>query len=272
MPDKNSGGEEGAALYRCHAAHQADRPDKNSSGEEGAAPLPPAGLSYVVCGEPLLKAEFLDGLARRCGNAVYIDLDMMYGGFLRAGMAAAGGPPAGGPLHIRAAGGAAARAALSRAVSAVSARASTVVIDTLNGLYDASGGTSGGEARADAAVMILAMAARHTSSRVVVACIAERRGQEWYLRPGGRRLPGAGGKGAAWLRIVRGDRRGEGGCAIGLEAILAGRAPGRPDPAPAARGGADAPNGVIRAPNGVIIGPSGASYISSPGGQGAQCQ
>ena len=229
-------------------------PDKNSGGD-GAAPLPPAGLSYVVCGEPLLKAEFLDGLARRCGSAVYIDLDMMYGGFLRAGMAAAAGPPAGGPLHIRAAGGAAARAALGQAVSAVSARSSTVVIDTLNGMYDAAGGTPAGEARADAAVMILAMAARHTSSRIVVACIAERRGQEWYLRPGGRRLPGAGGGGAAWLRIVRGDRRGAGGGAIGLEAIPARWAPGRPDPAPPVRRGGDAPNGVIRAPNGVIISP-----------------
>lgn len=199
-------------------------PDKNSGGRAAEAPLPPAGLSYVVCGEPLLKAEFLDGLARRCGSAVYIDLDMMRSGFLRAGTAA---PAADGLLHIAAADGAAARRALGRAVSALSAGApATVLIDTLNGMRDMAGGERGGDARADAAIMMLAMAAAHTSSRVVVACIAEQRGGEWRLRPGGRRLPvEAGGGGAAWLRIVRGDRP-DGGEEIALEPIAAeGRPP-----------------------------------------------
>lgn len=209
-------------------------PDKNSGGEPAGAPLPPAGLSYVVCSEPLLKAEFLDGLARRCGRAVYIDLDMMRGGFLRAGMA---GPAPAGALHIAAADGGAARRALGRAVSAVSAGApTTVLIDTLNGMHDMAGGGRGGDARADASIMMLAMAAAHTSSRVVVACIAERRGGEWRLRPGGRRLPvAAGGGGAAWLRIVRGDRP-EGGAEIALEPIDAGGQ--APRPPHAGRGGA----------------------------------
>lgn len=240
-------------------------PDKNSGGGAAEEPLPPAGLSYVVCGEPLLKAEFLDGLARRCGSAVYIDLDMMRSGFLRAGTASA--PAADGLLHIAAADGAAARRALGRAVSALSAGApTTVLIDTLNGMRDMAGGERGGDTRADAAIMMLAMAAAHTSSRVVVACIAERRGAEWRLRPGGRRLPvEASAGGAAWLRIVRGDRPG-GGEEIALEPIAAeGRAPH-------AASGSGAPNGVMRAPNGVIIGPSRASYISNSGGQGAQCQ
>ena len=220
-------------------------PVKNSGGGGESAPVPPAGLSYVVCGEPLLKAEFLDGLAGRCGNTVYIDLDMMYGGFLRAGMAAATATAAlrrrpGGLLHIRAAGGDEARAALGRAVSAVSdGGEATVVIDTLNGLHEAGGGASGGERQAEAAIMLLAMAARHTSSRIVVACIAERRGREWRLLPGGRRLPvAARNDGAAWLRLVRGDRpregggggRGAGAGAIALEPLAPGGAPGRRGP------------------------------------------
>ena len=218
-------------------------PVKNDGG--AGALVPPAGLSYVVCGEPLLKAEFLDGLAGRGGDTVYIDLDMMYGGFLRAGMAAAPRRP-GGLLHIRAAGEAEARGALGQAISAVSAGgAATVVIDTLNGLHEAGGGASGSERRAEAAIMLLAMAARHTSSRIVVACIAERRGREWHLLPGRRRLPvAAGGDGATWLRLVRGDRPGEGrdGEAIALEPLGPGGAPSRRGPGGApSRRGPDAP-------------------------------
>ena len=205
-------------------------PVKNSGG-----PGLPAGLSYVVCGDPLLKAEYLGGLAGQQGDTVYIDLDMMYGGFLRAGAAPA--PPR-GLLRIGAAGGEEARRALGRAVSAVSSGGpATVVIDTLNGMYDAAGGSSRGEAGADASIMILAMAARHTSSRIVVACIAEQRGGgagEWHLLPGRRKLPiVAGGGGASWLRLVRGDRsEGDGAGAIALEPIVPGGAAGRPASAP----------------------------------------
>ena len=256
-------------------------PDKNSGAGAGAGL--PSGLSYVVCGEPLLKAEFLGRLAGRQGGTVYIDLDMMYGGFLRAGAAPA---PPGGLVYIGAAEGEGVRRALGRAVAAVSSGGPrTVVIDTLNGMYDAAAGMPGGEARADASIMILAMAARHTSSRVVVACVAEPgRGAgegEWYLVPGRRRLPmpaGDGG-GASWLRLARGDRpEGGGEEAIALEPIARGQAGGRrmpaPRPHPAARPrqGARAPNGVIRPPNGVIISPPGASYISNPAGQRTQCQ
>lgn len=200
-------------------------PVKNSGGDAGL----PAGLSYVVCGEPLLKAEFLGRLAGRDGNdTVYIDLDMMYGGFLRAGMAPA---PAGGLVHIGASRGEEVRGALGRAVSAVSSGGPrTVIIDTLNGMYDAAAGMPGGDARADASVMILAMAARHTSSRVVVACVAEpgRGAREggWYLMPGRRRLPmpAADTGGASWLRLARGDRaEGDGEGAIALEPIARGR-------------------------------------------------
>lgn len=199
-------------------------PVKNSGGDAGL----PAGLSYVVCGEPLLKAEFLGRLAGQSGGAVYIDLDMMYGGFLRAGMAPA---PPGGLVHIGASGGEEVRGALGRAVSAVSSGGPrTIIIDTLNGMYDAAAGMPDGEARADASVMILAMAARHTSSRVVVACVAEpgrgAREGEWYLMPGRRRLlmPAADTGGASWLRLARGDRaEGGGEGAIALEPIARGR-------------------------------------------------
>lgn len=219
-------------LYQ--AGRRIPLPVKNSGG----AGLP-AGLSYVVCGDPLLKAEFLGGLAGQRGDTVYIDLDMMYGGFLRAGVAPA--PPAGGLLRIAAAGGEETRRALGRAVSAVSTGGpATVIIDTLNGMYDAAGGASRGEAGADASVMILAMAARHTASRVVVACIAEQRGGEegeWYLLPGRRKLPVvAEGGGAAWLRLVRGDRpEGGGAGAIGLEPIVPGGVPDRRMHAPPRR-------------------------------------
>ena len=212
-------------------------PVKNSGGGSEI----PAGLSYVVCGDPLLKAEYLGGLAGQQGDTVYIDLDMMYGGFLRAGMAPAA-PASGGLLRIGAAGWEEVRGALGRAVSAVSSGGpTTVVIDTLNGMYDAAGGTSRGEAGADASIMILAMAARHTSSRVVVACIAEQRGGggagEWYLLPGRRKLPVvAEGGGAAWLRLVRGDRpEGGGAGAIGLEPIAPGGTPSRRMHAPTRR-------------------------------------
>ena len=78
---------------------------------------------------------------------------------------------------------------------------STVVVDTLNGLYGVAGGNV---RRADTALKMLAMAARHTASRIIVACIAERRGDEaWRLLPGGTRLAAAGGGDAAWRRLVR---------------------------------------------------------------------
>lgn len=210
-------------------------PDKNrggAGGEEGAGPsapalpaLPPAGgLSYVVCGEPLLKAEYLDGLvglhcsaqagegfpgARECGPVVYMDFDLMYGGFARAGMASR---QPGGMLHVRPAGREEAGRALARAVSVVSAGVATVIVDTLNGLYDAVGDTGEYVRQADAAIMMLAMAAGSTRSRVVVACVARpHRDGAWALMPGRRRLAAAaactGGQGraASLLHLVRGS-------------------------------------------------------------------
>lgn len=207
-------------------------PDKNrggAAGEEGAGPsapaLPPAaGLSYVVCGEPLLKAEYLDGLvglhrsaqagegaagAKECGPVVYMDFDLMYGGFARAGMASR---QPGGMLHVRPAGREEAGRALAQAVSFVSAGVATVIVDTLNGLYGAVGDTGKAVRRADAAIMMLAMAAGSTRSRVIVACIARpHRDGTWSLLPGRRRLAAApacaGGQGraASLLHLVRGS-------------------------------------------------------------------
>lgn len=205
-------------------------PDKNrggAGGEEGAGPpaLPPAGgLSYVVCGEPLLKAEYLDGLvglhrsaqavegapgARECGPVVYLDFDLMYGGFARAGMASR---QPGGMLHVRPAGREEAGRALARAVSAVSAGVATVIVDTLNGLYCAVGDTGKAVRRADAAIMMLAMAAGSTRSRIVVACVARpHRGGTWSLLPGRRRLAAVPactdgqGRAASLLHLVRGS-------------------------------------------------------------------
>ena len=202
-------------------------PDKNGGGGGGGICLPPAGrLSYVMCGEPLLKAEYLDSLvglhgsvqaekkssgAQGCGPVVYIDFDMMYGGFAGAGMASR---RPGGMLHVKPDGGAGARRALGQAVSAVSAGAATVIIDTLNGLYDMAGDTNGAVRRADASIMMLAMAASSTRSRIVVACVAEpHRDGAWYLLPGRRRLAAASaragngqgrGRGASLLQLMRG--------------------------------------------------------------------
>jgi len=198
-------------------------PDKNGGGGGGGICLPPAGrLSYVMCGEPLLKAEYLDSLvglhgsdqagkkspgARGRGPVVYIDFDMMYGGFAGAGMASR---RPGGMLHVKPDGGAGARRALGQAVSAVSAGAATVIIDTLNGLYDLAGDTNGAVRRADASIMMLAMAASSTRSRIVVACVAEpHRDGAWYLLPGRRRLAAASacagnGRGASLLQLMRG--------------------------------------------------------------------
>lgn len=240
-------------------------PNKNGGGGGGGIYLPPAGgLSYVVCGEPLLKAEYLDGIVGLYGSVqagegggggagghgpvVYMDFDMMYGGFVGAGMASR---QPGGMLHVRPGGGAGARSALVQAVSAVSAGAATVIVDTLNGLYGVAGDTSRAVQRADASIMMLAMAASSTRSRIIVACVAEPHGDgTWSLLPGRRKLAavsmcagsrGRVGEGAAsLLHLVRGragpvvgpvpaaaaDRRPHSGGSAGAAAAEPGRGGG----------------------------------------------
>ena len=155
------------------------------------APRPPGGgPGIVLCGDALLKAAFVDGLAGSAGcPVIVVDTDLLYSGYLGSGMIRRDGVevvrPAAGDWR--------------GALSAVAARASEervlVIVDTLNGAYGMSG-DPWHAMRVNSCVMLAAAAGRGAGSSVVVAAMARRREDgAWVLSPGGRQVAGLRGSG-----------------------------------------------------------------------------
>lgn len=158
-------------------------------------------LSSVMCAEPLLKASFLDAVARGAGAPVfYLDFDLMYSGLVSAGVLRKGGG-----LRLYRPSPAELPGALREVLGEISGRRSVVIVDSLNGLLSAVDGAGGGRLAASY-LMMLDFVARTTGTRVVAASVARRRGDgEWVLPPTGRRAVPAG---LAARLLLRRDGRG----------------------------------------------------------------
>lgn len=141
------------------------------------------GANVMLCHDALSKQWVAARLAGQAGkNAHYLDLDMLYSGYLEAGLAERRGRVISpGPAELR--------ASLVNAVEAAAA-GRTVVLDSLNGLCTESGPEPG--MLAGSYIALLSMAARSAGSKAFVMAVARESGGGWVLRPGGTRVPEVG--------------------------------------------------------------------------------
>ena len=140
------------------------------------------GANVLLCHDAFAKQWAAARIAEGAGAAAhYLDLDMLYSGYLGAGMAPESGArvvmPGPGELV----------SALRGAVGAAG-RGMTVILDSLNGMH----AQAGPGMAADSYVMLLAAAARSSGSRAFVLAVARESGGGWVTRPGGARVPEAG--------------------------------------------------------------------------------
>lgn len=140
------------------------------------------GANVVLCHDALSKQWVAARIAGQAGEKThYLDLDMLYSGYLEAGLAEKRGrviSPGPGEL----------RAALVGTIEAAAA-GQTVVLDSLNGLCMEAGDPG---MLAGSYVALLSMAARSSGSKAFVMAVARESGGGWVLRPGGARVPEAG--------------------------------------------------------------------------------
>lgn len=145
------------------------------------------GPHIVLCPDAFSKCGYLAGLARDSKRpVVYVDADMMYSGYVRAGMIER-------PDHtlVRRPDLAGWGAELSGIIGMVSAAPHLVILDTLNGLGAMWGGPAGARL-AGHSTMLLAALSGKAGTRVVAAAIARRGPDGWEMAPGGRLVPGSG--------------------------------------------------------------------------------
>ncbi len=137
------------------------------------------GANVLLCHDAFAKQWAASRVAGRPG-AHYLDIDMLYSGYVRAGVLKGRAElPEPGRL----------REALARAVEAA-ARGRTVVLDSLNGLCLAMGPGSG--MYAESYTALLSCAARASGAEAFVMAVAREAGGAWVLRPGGARVPEPG--------------------------------------------------------------------------------
>lgn len=216
MMDKNHGGVGGKGSGQGRpppsAPSHAELLARRLTGREA----PP--LSFILCTGAAAKTRFLRTAAdaaadAAAGSVLYMDMDLLYAGCARAGLGRIRDCttlvcPDRDTWHRD----------LASAISASSAGRMTVIIDSLNGIYEMYGGADSAMT-ANTHIMALASLAGQAGSAVIVGARVRRRGStgakgfvgsgggngsgeaahvaqpttetagEWVLHPGGRQVP-----------------------------------------------------------------------------------
>lgn len=208
MMDKNHGGAGGRESRQGQpspsAPSHAELLARRLTGQEA----PP--LSVILCTGAAAKTRFLRTAAdAAAGSVLYMDTDLLYAGCARAGLGRIRDCttlvcPDQDTWHSD----------LASAISASSAGRMTVIIDSLNGIYEMYGGADSAMT-ANTHIMALASLAGQAGSAVIVGVRVRRRGSmrangfggngsggaahavqpaaatavEWVLHPGGRQVP-----------------------------------------------------------------------------------
>ena len=186
--------------------------DKNHDDYDPPASLSPesliqkladqGSLSIILCASPIRKTRFLGMLADLSpGPVSYVDTDLLYAGCTRAGLYKGRGH-----ITLICPDQKTWRRDLAGLISAASSERTTVIIDSLNGIYEMFGGPDSAMS-ANSQIMALASLARQAGSSVVVgAMVRRKKGQrrgdaaarsatdaeaavEWSTHPGGRQIP-----------------------------------------------------------------------------------
>ena len=176
-----------------------------------------AALSVILCGSPARKTRLLGTIADMApGPVSYVDTDLLYAGCARAGLCKIHAHttllcPDRDTWHRDLAGVISAVSQPSSQPSSQPAEKTTVIIDSLNGVYEMFGGSNAAMA-ANAHLMILGSLARQAGSSVVIGAVVKKRqvgvpaggdgtadvdahgareetAGGWVMRPGGRQIP-----------------------------------------------------------------------------------
>lgn len=145
------------------------------------------GPHIILCNDAFSKCKYLADLAGHSKRPViYIDADMMYSGYIQAGMLDR-------PTHIlvRQPDPTYWCAELSGIISMASAASYLVILDTLNGL-GAIWQDPDGVRRAAHSAMLLAALGEEADTQVVAAMLARKGPGDWEMAPGGRLVPRSG--------------------------------------------------------------------------------
>lgn len=176
-----------------------------------------AALSVILCGSPARKTRLLGTIADTApGPVSYVDTDLLYAGCARSGLCKIHAHttllcPDRDTWHRDLAGVISAVSQPSSQPTPQPAEKATVIIDSLNGVYEMFCGSNAAMA-ANAHLMILGSLARQAGSSVVIGAVAKKRrvgvsadsdgtadadaygtregtAGEWVMRPGGRQIP-----------------------------------------------------------------------------------
>lgn len=142
----------------------------NKNGKNAAC-LAQEPLNLVYSREPLLKQAFLEELTREALPVIYLDLDLLYSGYIASGIIDQN--PRITVRRIRVDN---LQGEIASAAQAASLRRCLVIIDSLNGLYNLPG-MERLERTLSSYIMMLASMAEQIGSIVIGSCIGS--GSSW---------------------------------------------------------------------------------------------
>lgn len=141
-------------------------------------------LTSVLCGEPFVKAAFLSKLIDEIDTSIiYLDFDLLYSGYVKSEMLLKNSrvflftPSKNDWNHI-----------LKKILLMILNQKFTVIIDSLNGLYNLFDDKDAGRL-VNAYIMLLIFVAKESGSSVILSSIVRKKEKDgWVLSPTGRHI------------------------------------------------------------------------------------
>ena len=138
--------------------------------------------NIVSCLEPFHKIEFLDRLINsKNGSVIFIDLDLLYTGYIRSGMIQKKEGVSILTPNQRGWGD-----ELSRVISKASKEKSLVIIDSLNGVYNLFSSQKHAQFIHSCIMLLTSFVRQSKSSVVITSMVRKSENNRWLLSPGGR--------------------------------------------------------------------------------------
>ena len=140
--------------------------------------------NVVSCLEPFHKIEFLDRLINsKNKSVVFIDLDLLYTGYIRSGMIQRRENVLVLTPNKRDWGD-----ELSRAISKASKEKSLVIIDSLNGIYNLFSSPKHAQFIHSCIMLLTSLVRQSMSPIVITSMVRKLENNKWVLSPGGRHI------------------------------------------------------------------------------------
>lgn len=155
--------------------------------------------NIILCSESFHKIEFLNKLINSNDNPIiFVDMDLLYTGYVKSGMIQQKNN-----VEIFSPNKANWTEELSEIITKVSKKKFTVVIDSLNGIYNLFNDLESA-IFVNSCVMLLSSIGRQSNSSVIVTAIVRKKeNNELVLTPGGKRIIKSGKTGVYFLKKIK---------------------------------------------------------------------